>query len=108
MRAVLITLGCIIGLFAIIFLTNEFEIFGIKFWGVRKENAKREVFENTQSYVESKRQELVKLHHEWSMTKEADEKRIIENSIRHNFANFNADKIQDPELHNFLVGIMNN
>lgn len=108
MRAFLITLGCIIALFALIFLANEWEIFGIRFWGVRKENAKREVFENTQSYVEGKRQELVKLHHEWMMTKDSDDKKIIENSIRHSFANFNPDKIQDSELHSFLVGIMNN
>ena len=51
MKNGLLTIGAIIGLFALIFLANEFSIFGVKFWGVRKENARREVFEQTQSYV---------------------------------------------------------
>jgi hypothetical protein len=89
----------VIGLFLLIFLANEFEIFGVKFWGVRKENARREVFEQTQ------RQELVKYHHEWVNASDED-KKAIESTIRQSFANFDKDKITDPDLNKFLKEIM--
>lgn len=102
MRVILIIFGAIIGLFALIFLSNEFSIFGTKFWGVRSENARREVFEQNQSYVEGKRQELIKLHHEWNKS-DADGKLAIEATIRMSFANFDEHKLSEfPELYNFL------
>lgn len=104
MRTGIIIIGMIIGLFALIFLANEFAIFGTRFWGVRKENARREVFEQTQSYVEGKRQELIKLHHEWNKAG-ADDKIAIETTIRLNFANFDESKIEQPELYSFLKKI---
>jgi hypothetical protein len=106
MRSVLITIGVIVGLFALVFASNEFEIFGIKLWGVRKANAQREVFEQTQSYIEGKRQELIKLHHEW-INANSDSKISIEATIRMCFSNFNEDKyLQNyPELHSFLKSI---
>jgi hypothetical protein len=104
MRTTLIVIGSIIGLFLLIFLANEFSIFGTKFWGVRQQNARREVFEQTQSYVEGKRQELIKLHHEWNKAS-ADDKIAIEATIRMNFANFDESKIEQPELYSFLKTI---
>jgi len=104
MKKLLIVIASIVGLFALIFLANEFSIFGTKFWGVRKENAKREVFEQTQSYVEGKRQELIKLHHEWNKASD-DEKIAIEATIRMSFANFDESKIEQPELYSFLKNI---
>lgn len=108
MRSTLIIIGGLVGLFLLIFLANEFSIFGVKFWGVRKENARREVFEQTQSYVEGKRQELIKLHHEW-VEASSDSKKTIEFTIRMNFANFNEDYVKDfPELYQFLKQIKYN
>ena len=97
-----ITLG-ILGFLVFIFIANEFTIFGTKFWGVRKENARREVFEQTQSYVEGKRQDLIKYHHEWAVAPEED-KLAIETVIRQQFANFDEDAYLDnqPELRSFL------
>lgn len=102
-----IVLG-IIGFFALIVLVNEFEIAGVKFWGVRKENARREVFEQTQSYVEGKRQDLIKYHHEWVNASD-DDKVAIEFTIRQSFSQFNEDKylVDQPELLSFLKDIKN-
>lgn len=105
-KPILATIGIVAGLFLLIFLANEFEIFGVRFWGVRKENARREVFEQTQSYVEGKRQELVKYHHEW-VNATPDDKLAIESTIRQSFANFDKEKITDPQLYNFLNTVMN-
>ena len=100
------TVYIIISILGLIFLTNELEIFGIKFWGVRKENARREVFEQTQSYVEGKRQDLLKLHHEYENTS-PDGKIALEYTIRQEFSQFSEDKYltDDPVLYNFLKQI---
>jgi len=98
----------IIVFIALIVLVNEFEIAGLKFWGVRKENARREVFEQTQSYVEGKRQDLIKYHHEWVNASD-DDKIAIEFTIRQSFSQFNEDKYlaDQPELLSFLKNIKN-
>jgi hypothetical protein len=102
-----IALG-ILGFFALIVLVNEFEIAGVKFWGVRKENARREVFEQTQSYVEGKRQDLIKYHHEWVNASDED-KIAIEFTIRQSFSQFSEDKYlaDQPDLYNFLKMVKN-
>ena len=98
----------IIGFFSFIVLVNEFEIAGLKFWGVRKENVRREIFEQTQSYVEGKRQDLIKYHHEWVNASDED-KIAIEFTIRQQFSQFSEDKylVDQPDLYNFLRTIKN-
>jgi len=107
MKITFSVIGVILGLFLLIFLANEFSIFGTKFWGVRKENARREVYEQTQSYVEGKRQELVKYHHEW-IKASSDDRIAIEATIRASFANFDESKIEQPELYLFLKRVKYN
>lgn len=100
------TILTIILLTATVFAINEWEIFGIKFWGVRKENARREVFEQTQSYVQGKRQELGKYYHEYQ-TADSASKKSIEAVIRVQFVNFDDTKLNDsPVLQSFLRHIM--
>lgn len=103
MKNTLVTLAFIVGIFVFIFAANEFEIFGMRFWGVRQENARREVFEHTQSYIQGKRQELIKLHHEWITERNSDNKLIIQNTVRQSFANFDDRNISDPVLYSFLT-----
>ena len=106
MKNSLIVIGIIISLFAITFLANEFEIFGIRFWGVRKENARREVFEQTQSYVEGKRQELTKYRLEYLKEKDPQAKEAIRQTIILSFSNFDENKLQ-PDLQTFLYEMKN-
>lgn len=81
----------------------EFNVFSTNFWGVRQADANRRVFEQSQSYVEGKRQELVKLHHEWLVGDE-HEKATIEAMVRMNFANFDDNLVADQRvLYDFLV-----
>lgn len=86
--------------------TGYFGVLRTKTVGKAQQNADRTVFESTQSYVEGKRQELVKLHHEWRLAEEAD-KRALESEIRISFANFDSKLIQDPELQQWLIDIKN-
>lgn len=97
-----IFVGVIAFIFLMSFIGNAMGLFNVSFWGTKHENARRQVFEQTQSYVEGKRQELIKYHHEWVMAKDDDTKKVIETTIRSGFANFDESKIEQPELYNFL------
>lgn len=91
-------------------LTLGFGWFGVyqtKTVGRAQQNADREVFEQTQSFVEGKRQELIKLHHEW-MSAKPEDKLAIEATIRMSFASFDESKLVDfPELYSFLKTVKN-
>ena len=60
-----------------------------------KENAKREVFEQTQSYVEGKRQEALKFYQEYQAAS-YDDKQTIEKMVSLSFANFDETKLESP------------
>lgn len=75
------------------------------FFAPMQKNVEREVFENTQSYVEWKRQELVKYRLEYLRTKDEDEKEAIKMTIIQSFANFDKSKL-DYELRTFLEKLM--
>lgn len=99
------TLIGIISIILLSFIGNTVGLFNITFWETKYENAKREVFEQTQSYTEAKRQSLVRYHHEWIVS-EPDDKKIIESVIRQEFANIDPEVIKNPELRNFLNDVM--
>lgn len=100
MKQFLVVIAVIVGLITLTFIVNETEIFGIRFWGVRRENARREVFEQTQSYVEAKRQTLVSYYDQWRKAP-SDEKDAIRNILLQEFANFDVSKLTPQEQSEF-------
>jgi len=107
MKTISYIIGGIILFVALYFGLGYLGVIGTKTVGKAQQNANREVFEQTQSYVEGKRQELIKLHHEW-IKADADSKIAIEATIRSSFANFDESKIEHPELYNFLKTVKYN
>ena len=83
-----------------------FGVFQTKTVGKAQQNADRKVFENTQSYVEGKRQELQKDYHEWLNAK-PDDRLALESVIRISFANFDEEQYLTGDLYNFLKKIKN-
>lgn len=77
-----------------------FDVFYTKTVGKAKQDAQREVFENTQSYVEGKRQEAIKIRLEYMRADSADQE-AIRMVIIQSFANFDEEKLPD-ELRNFI------
>lgn len=67
-----------------------------------QQNAEREVFEETQSYVEGKRQEASKYFLEYRRAEDEVEKKAIAATVRNSFANFEEEKLNSPELENFV------
>jgi len=101
MKKLLIVLGILISIFILGFTLQYYSIWNYRFFEPKKENAKREVFEQTQSYVEGMRQDALKLRMEYLKAEDTDTKKIIKNTIVHKFANFDENKLE-PELRDFI------
>lgn len=71
----------------------------------KKENVRREIFLNTRSYNEGKKQDLIRMRMEYLQADESG-KKVIANTIRHMFAEYNEDEKDLPvELKSFLKNI---
>lgn len=69
--------------------------------GKAKQDASREVFEESQSYVEGKRQEAVKMYREYRKA-EPEDRQSIKQMVALSFANFDESKLP-LELRNFVT-----
>lgn len=77
------------------FMTGTAQVWYTKTIGKDQQNAEREVFESSQSYVEGKRQEALKYYNEY---KDADStaQQTLKEIVKLSFANFDDDLLQDP------------
>ena len=98
----------IVPLIAIIFIINiMFAIPGLewmRFYETRKQNIQREIFEQTQSYVHGKIQDLSKYYREYQKA-EGEDKEAIRSVINIQFAEFDANKIKSQQLQQFLINM---
>ena len=72
------------------------------FIGPKRENVRREIFEQTKSYNQGMQQDLIKAMHDYKMTKDPQEKEAIKAMVRHQMADYKESKISDSELNGFL------
>lgn len=93
------TAGIVIGITLFISLIFGLQYLGLmnfKFFAPKYENVRREVYENTQSYVEAKRQAITKYYNEWRKGDEAD-KDALRTIVLQDFANFNLDLLTQQQ-----------
>ena len=86
-----------------IFLISSFaswlNVVSIKTVGVATQNAKTEVFEQSNSFTKAKRQEIIKYYKEWNEAETLQEKEAIKNILSMSLADFNEDRyIDNPKL----------
>jgi hypothetical protein len=67
----------------------------------KREEVRREVFEQTKSYREGKRQELVRYRLQYMRATTNDEREAIASTVRLSMADVNPDEL-NPELKQFL------
>ena len=91
----------VLGLFGTGLLDLEFS----KWYQPKKENIRREVFENTQSYVHGKNQQLSKYYEEWHKAETLDDKEVVENLIQIQFAHFDETDLNNYQLKQFLIKV---
>lgn len=105
MKTVLAALGGIIAftllLVGLSFAFGWSDVLYTKTVGKAQENARRQVFEQTQSYVEGKAQELTKYRLEYQTEKDPVAKEAIRQTIIQSFSNVDASKMPF-ELQSFL------
>lgn len=102
MRLFKVIISIIIGLIIVFLLSwgaGWLDILYTKTIRKEKQNAERETFEETQSYVEGKRQEALKLYKEWMQAPDEEAKDMIREVVSHSFANFNEDKLNGEVYH---------
>lgn len=86
----------------VMYLTGYNKVLFTKTVVKAQQNAEREVFEESQSYVEGKRQEALKYMREYNKSSE-DDKKALKAIIAQSMANFNEDKhIKSQELKSFI------
>ena len=93
----------------LIILAFSFEWFGMgweRYFGPKRQAVKREVFKETRSFDEGKRQDLVKYKLEYDRTSDPTEKAALASTIRMSFADYDTSKLTPIELRNFVETIL--
>jgi len=83
-------------LFALIALSyglDYFNVFRTKTVVKAQQNAETEVFRETQSYIDGKRQEALKFYKEYNKASSSSEKESIKQMVSHSFASFDEEKL---------------
>ena len=96
-----VSIGVFVGSIVLIFVLGLVSLGYYKFFGPKTENIRREIFENTQSYIHGKSQDLAKYMEEYNKADEQN-KEAIRQMIILRFAELDETKIQSPGLRSFL------
>ena len=104
-RSAIIT-AIIIGAILLLFSLQWLGIANYSFFAPKQEKARREVFENTQSYVEGKRQAITKYYDEWRTASDED-KPAIREIVLSEFANFDTNNLlpQQQKWYNEITNL---
>jgi hypothetical protein len=102
MKAFALIIGSVVVIAAIVIGLGFADIGLKKLFLPMHENVRREVFENTKSYVHGKIQDLAKYYREYQTS---DDRAAIEALVRSQFAEFDEAHIQVLELRQFLVKV---
>jgi len=71
------------------------------FIGPKKENVRREIFENTKSFNQGMTMKLMDYRKQYMMAKDPADKAAIAQVVSHMFADYQSDNL-DPELRAFI------
>lgn len=95
--------GAIVGLLILAFASGLVGLGYKTFFAPKHAAIDRQVFEQTQSYVHGKVQDIAKYKMEYDATNNATERMAIKSIIVQQFAQFDSSKVVDPNLRKFLV-----
>ena len=107
LRYILYGLSGLAGILIVAFVLEYAGLVNYKFFGIRRENARREIFKTSQAYNEGKAQDLAKYKLEYELAKDSSDKQIIKNMIIHTFADYDAKNLPS-DLQKFLNEMKDN
>lgn len=76
-----------------------------KFFGPKRANIQREIFEEQKSYTHGMAKELAKYYEEYRKAETVGDKAAISEYIKMNFGNFDEKKLTNDTLKAFLIKI---
>ena len=97
------SIAWIMGFFVLLFAISLISLGYYKFFAPRYENARREVFESTKSYIQGVQQDLGKYYLEYQKAESEKDREAIKATIQMRFAEVDAGKLQSLQLRRFLV-----
>jgi len=104
-------IGCILGLVVLIILGMSLTFGGRffslemnKFFGTKEQDVKREIFEQSQSYVHGMSQELGKYYAEYQGATQED-REAMKAVIQVRFSAFDSSNLTSPEMKTFLTNM---
>lgn len=105
MKSTFQMIGVVVLILGGIFALGFFGLGWNKFFLPKYENVRRETYENTQSFVEGKQQDLAKYYLEYQQTEDPESREAIKVVIQSQFSYFDADKVSEPKLRQFLINM---
>lgn len=102
-----LTFSIISGFIGLLVLIFTLELFGLEmfaFFEPKKENIRREVFENTKSYTHGVIQDLGKYYQEYQEG-DNNQKETIKSVVQMRFPNFESDKIDNIKLRQWFINM---
>ena len=97
----------LLGIFAVIVLVLGLDLLGLgwlDFIGPKRQDIRREIFEETKSFNEAKEQDLLRYRLQYLRAETKQERDAIASTIRMAFADYDENKLA-PELRDFLKSI---
>lgn len=91
MKITLITMGMIIALAGLSFAMQGLGLINLKFWGVKYEDARRDVFEQSKSYNHGMIRDIENLCLQYAELESETHKQAIASTIRHRKSAFTGE-----------------
>ena len=91
----------VISILIIPFANVGYEILFNRTVGKEIESSKSYIFKESQSYVDGKRQEALKMYKEYILLEDEDKKQALRNVVAMSFAEFDENKLSG-EIRNFV------
>ncbi len=80
-----------VGIATLLFAVQGFGLFNLKFWGIKYENARREIFEQTKSYNHGMIRDLENLCLAYEEAETKSHKNAIKATIQHRMSAFDGE-----------------
>jgi hypothetical protein len=100
-EAIIGTLVTVLAVTLVSFWLGGLSFLNLKFVEPEKENIRREIFENTQSYSHGKIQNLSRLRLEYKTSKDEDHKAALKEMVLVEVSTFDLNRLPD-NLYNFV------
>ena len=92
----------LLGLLALTWVVQGNHFFMYRVFGIQYENTRREIFEQSRAFNEGMAQELQRMWLDYQHATNPDEKAAIRALVSHRTADYDLNRIENPQLRAFV------